>query len=92
MEQGDFPGIRLRSFGSKGDAGSEPLAATTVVPGREDGRSCSSVSIPAGCSHHLPPGGSQLCFSDGLLAVVPRDVVYSREAGVAPRMPPCGRR
>ena len=26
------------------------------------------------------------------LAVVPRDVVYSREAGVAPRMPPCGRR
>ena len=26
------------------------------------------------------------------LAVVPRDVVYSREAGVAPSMPPCGRR
>ena len=26
------------------------------------------------------------------LGVVPRDVVYSREAGVAPRMPPCGRR
>ena len=28
----------------------------------------------------------------GVLGVVPRDVVYSREAGVAPRMPPCGRR
>ena len=27
-----------------------------------------------------------------MLGVVPRDVVYSREAGVAPRMPPCGRR
>ena len=26
------------------------------------------------------------------LGVVPRDVVYSREAGVAPSMPPCGRR
>ena len=26
------------------------------------------------------------------LAVVPRDVVYSREAGVVPPMPPCGRR
>ena len=26
------------------------------------------------------------------LAVVPRDVVYRREAGVAPPMPPCGRR
>ena len=25
-----------------------------------------------------------------LLAVVPRHVVYSREAGVAPPMPPCG--
>ena len=29
---------------------------------------------------------------EGLLGVVPRDVVYSREAGVAPSMPPCGRR
>ncbi len=26
------------------------------------------------------------------LGVVPRDVVYRREAGVAPPMPPCGRR
>ena len=26
------------------------------------------------------------------LAVVPRDVVYRREAGVVPPMPPCGRR
>ena len=26
------------------------------------------------------------------LAVVPRDVVYRRDAGVAPPMPPCGRR
>ena len=27
-----------------------------------------------------------------LLGVVPRDVVYSRDAGVVPPMPPCGRR
>ena len=26
------------------------------------------------------------------LAVVPKDVVYRREVGVAPPMPPCGRR
>ena len=31
-------------------------------------------------------------FAVERLDVVPRDVVYSREAGVAPRMPPCGRR
>ena len=30
--------------------------------------------------------------SPGGLGVVPRDVVYRREVGVAPPMPPCGRR
>ena len=34
----------------------------------------------------------QLLKPGGRLAVVPRDVVYRREAGVAPPMPPCGRR
>jgi hypothetical protein len=41
---------------------------------------------------------TQLVLADGStatleeLAVVPTHVVYSREAGVAPPMPPCGRR
>ena len=37
-------------------------------------------------------GISNLLGLKGGLVVVPRDVVYSREAGVAPSMPPCGRR
>ncbi len=32
-----------------------------------------------------------VCVFGGGLAVGPRDVVYRREAGTAPPMPPCGR-
>ena len=37
-------------------------------------------------------GGEHDLGDPTTLDVVPRHVVYSREAGVAPPMPPCGRR
>ena len=42
--------------------------------------------------HELSGGEQQRVAIARALAVVPRDVVDSREAGVAPSMPPCGRR
>ena len=47
-----------------------------------------SIRWPASCPAG-PCTAGPCCWR---LAVVPRDVVDSREAGVAPRMPPCGRR
>lgn len=37
-------------------------------------------------------GSADIVVYDGELAVLPIEVVYRREAGTAPLMPPCGRR
>ena len=64
---------------------------------RREGQRPNTATYSTGWTHHelylMQVGEDAQPIPEGpRLGVVPRDVVYSREAGVVPPMPPCGRR
>ena len=71
-----------------GGMAANALGLTEQVPVRQ-------VHLTSGPNRKLKLGGPMVELHHAPrwhLAVVPRDVVYSREVGVVPPMPPCGRR